>query len=300
MTITDLRFELDDGLVQTAWRFAAAGEAKGSLVCLAGGTYDKHYWHLEVPGHPGYSFAEALAAVGWDVIAVDHLGVGGSDDPPGERIGLDRLLEGDVQVAQQIRDQAAHGGPIIGIGHSMGACLTTMVQATSKVYDAVGLLGYGVQIANVREDETGVGDLVARVEASEAAFRAGTGADAGPFTVVPRDVLRPLFHAPDVPDAVVNADNEVQSRVPVRAASEVTTPGFVSEYAARVDVPVYLCFGSVLDVSPDPYTEPANYRSSTDITLHLLEGSAHCHNMASRRQELFNRLATWAETINPR
>ena len=203
-------------------------------------------------------------------------------------------------MAQQIRERATHDGPIIGVGHSMGACLTTMVQATAAPYDAVGLLGYGVQIANVRDGDLGVGDLVAQVEASEQAFLAGAGADGGPSTIVPREVLRPLFHAPDVPDAVMDADDAVQSRVPVRAAAEVTTPGFVSEYAAGIDVPVYLCFGSVLDVSPDPYTEPANYRASTDITLHVLEGAAHCHNMASRRHELFDRFAAWAGTIRPR
>jgi pimeloyl-ACP methyl ester carboxylesterase len=186
------------------------------------------------------------------------------------------------------------GRPVIGVGHSMGACLTTMVQAASSVYDGVALLGYGVEI-NVRD--LAHGDLADRMAESEALFRQMTGAGDERFHIVPRDLLRPLFHSSDVPDAVMAADDAVQSRVPVRAASEVTTPGYVASHAARIDVPVFLGFGGDLDVSPDPHSEPARYPRSADITLVVLEGSAHCHNMAAGRAELWDRVAAWAGTL---
>ena len=52
------------------------------LCCLPGGSYTKAYWHLEVPGRVGYSFAEHMAARGMLVVAVDHLGTGESSHPP--------------------------------------------------------------------------------------------------------------------------------------------------------------------------------------------------------------------------
>ena len=52
------------------------------LFCLPGGSYTKGYWHLEVPGRAGYSFAEHFAAQGMLVIAVDHLGTGESTRHP--------------------------------------------------------------------------------------------------------------------------------------------------------------------------------------------------------------------------
>src|SRR5438552_556126 len=52
------------------------------LFCLPGGTYTKAYWHLEVPGRPGYSFGEHLADRGALVVAVDHLGTGDSSRHP--------------------------------------------------------------------------------------------------------------------------------------------------------------------------------------------------------------------------
>jgi pimeloyl-ACP methyl ester carboxylesterase len=98
---------------------------------------------------------------------------------------------------------------------------------------------------------------------------------------------------------VIDADTAVQSRVPLRAAAEVTTPGMVEQYARRVDVPVFLAFGAALDVSPNPYAEPTNYTGSPDVTLHLVPNSGHCHNFASHRTQLWDRIATWVQTVVP-
>src|ERR1700758_2977022 len=97
---------------QVAWVFAPddAAAASAVLVCLAGGSYDKHYWHLKVPGHPGYSFAEHMSARGYVVVAVDHLATGGSTDPqPPVELGLPLLAAGDALVVTQIRERLAAG-----------------------------------------------------------------------------------------------------------------------------------------------------------------------------------------------
>lgn len=308
-----LTFDVSDAigtgetLTQTAWLFTPPepASAKAILLCLPGGTYDKRYWHLEVPGHPGYSFAEHLAAAGYVVVAVDHLGVGGSSDPrrSGE-LGLHLLAKGDAAVAAQLRSALSRAVPelprdlpLVGVGHSMGACLTTIVQAQAQPYDAVALLGYGVQITNVYERGEDPADLEARIAQSETIFREMN--DAAPDAsscLVPRDNLRHIFFAQDVPAAVVAADDAAESRVPVRAASEVTTPGFVERYATEIEIPVFLALGAVLDVSPDPHVEPGNYRASRDVTLHVVEGSAHCHNFAGNRAILWDRIAAWIPT----
>ncbi|TQM11388.1 alpha/beta hydrolase [Pseudonocardia kunmingensis] len=303
-----------EALTQAAWLFLPEdpSAATAVLLCLAGGTYDKRYWHLEVPGRRGYSFAEHLAGQGYIVVALDHLGVGGSSDP--ERsgdVGLPLLAAGDAAVAVQLRARMRAGAlvpglpsldlPLVGVGHSMGACLTTMMQAQERPYDAVVLLGYGVQISNVHEAAIDAEDLHARITQSLAAFRERTGtAPDAVSTIVPRQRLRQLFHAPDVPDDVIAADDAAESRVPVLAASEVTTPGYVQRYAAVVDVPVFVALGAVLDVSPDPYAELAGYRASQDVTLHLVAGSAHCHNFAGNRVVLWDHIAAWVPRVTAR
>jgi pimeloyl-ACP methyl ester carboxylesterase len=317
MSPLDLSFDVTEAvasgetLSQAAWLFLPGDPTRATavLVCLAGGTYDKRYWHLEVPGRRGYSFAEHLADQGYLVVALDHLGTGGSSDPQRSgSVGLRMLATGDAeavaQVSARLRDGTLSQGlpplrlPVVGVGHSMGSCLTTMIAAQASPYDAVALLGYGVQISNVQNEADGGQDLPARMNQSEAVFRQLNGLGPNDVScVVPREQLRQLFHAPDVPGDVIAADDAAESRVPVRAASEVITPGYVAEFAAAVDVPVFLALGSYVDVSPDPHAEVANYRASRDITLYVVEGSAHCHNFSGNRIALWERMATWIPSV---
>ncbi len=228
-------------LVQRAWLFLPErpADALAVLLCLAGGTYDKHYWHIDINGHPGYSFGQHLADLGYVVVAVDHLGIGESTDAIASGpLGLALLAKGDADVARQLRERLRRGelhdkippttAPLVGIGHSMGACLTTMVQATDHPYDAVVLLGYGIQITNVYENTAEAADLEQRIQQTMAATCQLAGVQPTDSHMVgPRSVLAPLFYAGEVPQEVIDADTAAQSRVPVRAAAEVTTPGMV-------------------------------------------------------------------------
>jgi len=303
----------DEQLTQAAWLFMPErpADARGVMLCLAGGTYDKHYWHIDIDGYPGYSFGEHLAGSGFVVIAVDHLAIGESTDPTAlGPVGLELLAKGDAEVARQVRERLRRGKlhkhlppmnvPLIGVGHSMGACLTTMVQATTHRYDAVVLLGYGVQITNVYQDTADAAELEERIQQTiEASCRLSGAKPTDAHLDAPRAYLADLFYAGEVPQDVIDADTAVQSRTPLRAAAEVTTPGMVERYAPQVDVPIFLGFGAALDVSPNPYAEPANYTGSPDVTLHLVEGSGHCHNFASHRTQLWDRVARWSSTVVP-
>jgi pimeloyl-ACP methyl ester carboxylesterase len=256
----------NEELTQRAWLFLPEhpADAQAVLLCLAGGCYDKHYWHLEVEGHPGYSFGEHMAALGFIVIAVDHLGVGESTDPISSGpLGLKLLAAGDAEVARQVRERLQRGSlhedlplstaALIGVGHSMGACLTTMVQATAHPYDAVALLGYGVQITNVYDDQADAAGLEQRIQQTlELSCQLTTAKPTDSHLIGPRSYLAELFYAGEVPPDVMQADTAAQSRVPLRATAEVTTPGMVEQYAPQVDVPVFLAFGAALDVSPNP------------------------------------------------
>jgi pimeloyl-ACP methyl ester carboxylesterase len=314
-----LTFDVTDGvgsaeqLTQEAWLFLPepSADARGVLLCLAGGTYDKHYWHIDIDGYPGYSFGEHLADSGFVVIAVDHLGIGDSTDPGAlGAVGLELLAKGDAEVARQLRERLRRGElhedlppmnlPLIGVGHSMGACLTTMVQATTHPYDAVVLLGYGVQITNVYQDTPDAAELEERIQQTiEATCQLAGAKPTDSHIYAPRAYLADLFYAGEVPQDVIDADTAVQSRTPLRAAAEVTTPGIVERYAPQVDVPVFLGFGAALDVSPNPYAEPASYTGCPDVTLHLVPSSGHCHNFASHRTQLWDRIAKWLPTVVP-
>jgi hypothetical protein len=75
----------------------------------------------------------------------------------------------------------------------------------------------------------------------------------------------------------------------MQTVAEETAEGFV--------VNGFLAFGAALDVSPNPRAEPMNYIGSPDVTLYLVSKSGHCHNFASHRAELWDRIAQWVATV---
>src|ERR1700684_939083 len=219
----------DEQRTQEAWLFLPErpADTRAVLLCLAGGTYDKHYWHIDIDGYPGYSFAEHLAESGFVVIAVDHLGVGDSTDPIAlGPVGLELLAKGDAEVARQVRERLRRGElhealppittPLIGVGHSMGACLTTMVQATTHPYDAVVLLGYGVQINNVYQDTPDAAELEERIQQTiEASCQLAGAKPTDAHLYAPRGYLADLFYAGEVPQDVIDAGTAGPSRAPL-------------------------------------------------------------------------------------
>ena len=62
-------------------------------------------------------------------------------------------------------------------------------------------------------------------------------------------------------------------------------------------MPVLVAFGE-LDLTRDFTGAAARYRSSHDVTLFVLAGSAHCHNQSASRAVLWDRLAHWARGVS--
>jgi pimeloyl-ACP methyl ester carboxylesterase len=115
----------------------AAAPPRAVLICWPGGSYSRVYWDMHIDEYPGYSFAQHMTAQGFVVLATDPLGVGASSKPAdGDQVNLDTMSAAAASFVEQVRALLAEaspelGGtplpdiPIIGVGHSLGACLTT-------------------------------------------------------------------------------------------------------------------------------------------------------------------------------
>ena len=128
------------------------------VVCFAkpGGGYSKGYYTLDLPGPAHGAQAEWHAQRGWIFVSVDHLGVGASST----HHGLDALTPTVVAAASEAAEQEvlgrlaagslAEGFPAVteplrlGIGQSMGGCMTVIQQGRYHCYDGIGVLGYSV------------------------------------------------------------------------------------------------------------------------------------------------------------
>jgi pimeloyl-ACP methyl ester carboxylesterase len=287
------------------------------IVAWPGGGYNRRYFDLRLPGRTGYSQAEHHARHGIVTVACDHLGVGDSSIPV-SALGhaalaranaataaaiLTRLRDGTVMDGTVTDGTVADGlAPLpglvaVGVGHSYGGLLLTMVQAAHPLFSAIGMLGW-----------SGV-DTVIPVDHGDPAV-----ADVH-RTRVPglRHPYRRAFHYDDVPAAIVAEDLDgypgrldgapqpawaarFQPGGPNVAPERPPNGDITANEAARIDVPVLIAVGE-RDVCPDPWAEPGAYRGSRDVTLVIVPAMGHAHNFASTRSVLWDRIAAWAKTV---
>ena len=261
------------------------------VVAVPGGTYTRAYWHLEVPGRGGYSFAAHLVGAGLAVVALDNLGTGASTRPrDADQVTFETAAAANAEVAAELADRIgsgrlAAGVParadvrLVGVGHSLGGQLLAVQQAAHRSYERVAVLGSSF----LGDDADGA---TARLSAMSPETWDGGYLD------IPRSHLRPLFHAPDVPDDVLAADDAGATVLPRRLGVGALAPAPYQQLLPDIDVPVLLAYADV-DTSPDPLAELAMYRRSPDVTLVRLAGSAHCHNSSGARLRLWDRLVRW-------
>ncbi len=258
------------------------------LACLHGATYTRYYWDARGAGDGGYSFAEAMVARGRLVLTLDALGMGRSSQPAREdRMSVAIGAGAHHEALTQVLADLAGGrfGPqftgrpvrVTGVGHSMGGMLTIAQQAAFGGFDRTAILGW-TNIGLTLSDET---------QAQLAADTVASG-----YVPGDRDMMRPFYHAPDVPAEVIAADDAQQSTTPASYGRSAIQPGVVAAEAAAIATPVFLHYAAV-DVSPDPHREVACFRGSPSVTLTLLPGSAHCHNFAATRARSWDDLDRW-------
>jgi pimeloyl-ACP methyl ester carboxylesterase len=282
------------------------------LICWPGGSYTRAYWDMQIPGHPGYSFAEHMTAQGLAVVAADPLGVGASSKPAdGDQVDLETMSTAAASFVAQLRSMLVDGTaelggrplpavPVVGVGHSLGACLTAVTQARHRCYDAVALLGFthgakdvavsavGAAEREVVEDEGQLRD--AAIEQARAFF--GDSWD-DVYGLAPREPNHGWLHRPDVPAAVIAADDAEAARWPRQAYVGALLKGHSARFAAELDCSVFLGFGDH-DVPPLPHADVAYYPRSHHVTLYVLQNAAHCHNFAGSRAQLWDRIGAWA------
>jgi hypothetical protein len=273
------------------------------LVCLPGSTYTGlGYFDRQVPGYGplAYSMARTLALHGIGSIVVDHLGTGASRIAVNGEV-LTRSVSADAyqHLVTHIRYRLTHGtliegiAPIAeerlflcGVGHSLGGLLLIHLQGDAPCLDALAVLGYAntnetVEIAGADLD---AGLLLALENAQQ---------HHGYLTPeVARLSLSDFFYAPEVPQALKEADAEDATVFPMGLV-DTMLPGVVAAHAARIRCPVFLGYGGACDFTMEPRREPMAYPSAASITLDIVPGGYHCTNFGEHRVDLWQHLAAW-------
>ena len=276
--------------------------------CLAGGGFSRRYFDLDVPAECGaYSMARDLAARGVIVVTCDPLGIGASDRPTDvSALTPDLLADVQAHVTATVLDALANGtaadalSPLprvraVGVGHSAGALLTTYQQARHRQFAAVALLGFAGQ---------GLVDFLTPEERGFIGDPDGLRA-ALPDLVTKRfgDALpdwqggnSTLFSGGTAPEPVKDAMRAAQVSMLGLLGLTSMIPGASEHELAAIDVPIFLGVGSA-DITGPPRRIPSDFPTAHDITLFVLEGAGHTHNIHEHRDMLWARLAQWAESL---
>ncbi len=259
------------------------------LVCLHGGSCSSDYYHPDYLD-PSYSFARYMTERGYLVLAIDTLGMGASSKPqPENQLTLEMIAAASDFATRQTAAGLLEGEwlqlpqhctlRLSGLGHSMGGMLAVYQQGCFQTFERLIVAGWSNLPLELGDTD------VASVQASLAA---------GGYIATDRQPMRGLFHLPDVPEQLIESDDQHAGLTPVTLALAALTPGAVTREAAAIGCPVMLLYGEV-DVSPDPQREAAFYPLASQSTVTLIGCAAHMHNMASSRLQVWQAMDAWLQ-----
>jgi pimeloyl-ACP methyl ester carboxylesterase len=217
----------------------------------------------------------------------------------------------------------------IGIGQSMGGCLTIAQQGRYHGYDGIAVLGFSA-IHIQPPTRPGMAPLVAAwlgrdtlLSEPLAILNAAAIAAAPPLQGSLTQAMGWGFHYDDVAPEVIARDmaqfnrnlGEISfneggsdstadsssapwnsSTLPGAVAQSSITPGIVAVEAAAITCPVLAAMGE-RDVVVDPKGAPRAYLSASSVDLFICPRMGHMHNFASTRALFWRRIETWAEWV---
>lgn len=259
------------------------------LFCIHGGSYARRYWNLEFPGFSGYSFAEHMTRSGFVVAAIDMLGMGESGRSPNPEYLERRTMAGAAaEVLAAIMRNLTDGSwaraktvESTGVGHSLGGMMVITQQALFGSFDRLVVLGWSNKAPAL---EPAVRQRLLDRCTSD-----------GYYSHEP-SIMRRFFYGDDVPNAIIQADERLAVDTSSTLIRDSLAEGLMEHAAMHVRCPVFLGQAEV-DTSAEPHHEPGYYTGSSDVTLAIVPGRAHCHNLADQRHTLWNRIIKWVRSV---
>lgn len=289
-----------DEALEVAGTLVAPGDRapKALLLCLPGGYLSRHYFDLGLDGDHRYSYAEHMAGQGYACLALDHLGIGDSSRPRdgwvlrAETVAHANQLALDAALARW-REEGGDALPTIGVGHSMGSCLSVVQQAEHAPHRALVLFSF-----------TTLG-LRPFLQGREAEFADDAEGIAANIQVLAQERFGDAYPA-DGPEAetpafsagTAGADGE--RALANAAAGLLPIPGLLSmipggyrPWAEQVRCPAFVAVGDH-DLHP-AQRAPASLPNAPEVVAYTLEDCWHCHTVANTREKLFTRIARWID-----
>lgn len=266
------------------------------LFLLPGGGYGRGYFNLPVQG---FSQAMYHAGKGITVVALDYLGSGDSPSTPEASTadGITALHQAVTYIANGLEEgtllpglgPVAYGA-LVAAGQSLGGHLLVATQAEHATFKGIAVLGASVLGTQFPLASGGVATSGAEADFAYV-FHWGEIAEVDP-TAIPTDLetLKGVDVAIGTPSRIRPAPWASMSAPPYTRA--MVGNGAPAAAAARVTCPVLLAAGE-RDVTHALEDEAAKFIGASEVATFTLPQSAHMHNFAELREQLWKRLNTF-------
>ncbi len=283
-----------------------SARARAVLVCLAGGNMNRKYFDLlPEDGDESFSFARTMAQRGFVVVALDHLGLGDSSKPKdGYALTPDLLTRANAtataEVLKRLRDGADGVPPLpalrsIGVGHSMGAMMTVLQQASAHQHVAIAVLGFATRglPEYMPPDVKKLSQQEQRARLVE--FTRRTFPEPYPRIRSSGNGAQIYGSASADPKGIAALKAATDCLLPVTAFMSML-PDNVAPEARQIEVPVFVGVGE-RDMTGDPAAIPAAFPKSSKVTLYVQPDAGHSHFLFPTRSDLFQHFGAWAEWV---
>lgn len=274
-------------------------------VLLSGGTYNSVYW--DYPHRPEqYSYVHHATAHGHATLALDRLGVGVSDRPPGLVLTPQIQAEAIHQVIGALRTGTL-GGPaferVVLAGHSYGSILALLEAGTYRDVDAVIITGLLHWWNPTFLPRFGASSHPAMFDPKYS----GRMQDPAYITTQP-GARRDLFYGPDADPEIVALDEETKDVIGVTEAAVAVTLVY-RDRSGEINAPVLVAVGSVdgafcgagaTDCSTAESVlarERPYYRAAPRLAALVVPGSGHDVNLSPQGPAFFRSALQWLQDV---
>lgn len=260
-----------------------------TFFCLPGGGASAAFFDLA----EGFSFAKTMSGKGYDVITMDHPGTATNPLPS------DHPFLEPRKAADYIADALNHfdiRGDVIGIGHSMGGLVTTLIQARHRPFKAIGLFGSsagGLEWGLSQEEKAYIDkpeDFARDLERLTLTKfgRAFTEIPAGPSG-------KSITFGGETPELTQRL-REVSCELYAAGGMMSMMRGSFRKEVEAIDVPIFFAFGDH-DIGIPPEDAPKDYINAPSTELVILENTGHNHFAFSSIETLCEKLDHWSSNL---
>ena len=265
------------------------------LFCLPGGGASAEFFDLA----PDYSFVNRMTAFGYDVITMDHPGTATNPLPDNHPFLMPRQSADYIfsAMSEIIKRPSLRSKSLIGIGHSMGGMMISLIFGRHKCFKAIALLGSsaGGLEWGLSEDEKAYidkPDELARdlekltLSKFKQEFIANPGG--GPSG-------KSITFGGETPELTQRL-REISCELYSAGGMMSMTCGSFQKEVDAMDVPLFFAFGDH-DIGIPPIEAPKAYVNAPSTELLILENTGHNSLAFSSISTLCIRMNDWLKKI---